>query len=158
MGTLATPAAKQKRAINGCGCLVAVVGVVILLGGFRGLGEWILFRAKAERAEAKVVESVLLPSHKPTARASFDVTLEFRTAAGAMTRVKLEGIGKNPGPVTVGEVVDIWYQADRPSRIRRIAGMETWGSSVVFIVLGALILLSAWLESRRIQPTPKRRK
>lgn len=67
------------------------------------------------------------------------------------------GIGKNPGPVAVGEVVGIWYQADRPQRVRRVTVLETWGSSVGFIVLGASILLSAWLRSHRTQAIPKRR-
>ncbi len=48
---------KPKRTIDGCGCLVAPVGFVLLVGGLLALGDWLWFRAKAEPAQARVVKS-----------------------------------------------------------------------------------------------------
>jgi hypothetical protein len=76
---------KERRTIDGCGC-VAPVGFVLFFGGLLAFVAPDWFRVEAERAVARVVESVQRPGYRPFSRASYYVTFEFQTSRGVVER------------------------------------------------------------------------
>jgi hypothetical protein len=114
-----------------------IVGALFTLFGLSGVLESALLARKAERATATVVSAVRVSNYR---RSGYNITIDFRTADQQHVQAVLKNTGSDDTAIEPGRPVDILYQSDNPTRVRRDTFLRTWGIYSGLALFGLMVM------------------